>query len=326
MEGVGNPIQGNIQPIIPIANTAASELMTFYQDLLKSVTAIEKMTGYNAITSGNPNPKTLTSGYEVANESTDDALYPLAFAEEFLSLKLAENVLCRMKQGVRKGTVEGYAPYQGALNANTLRFMSLPASIADREHGIMLQQKSTAQDKMWIMQNVQQDIMNGYLDTSDAILIINTHNAKEAMQILAFRVKKAKEQMQQQKMAEIQATNNANLQSTQMAQQAQFQALQLELQTKVQMNKDTLMAEIEKEKMKIQADLQIRQFEMEVKYGMNERMASSKEIAAEITANAKVASAHIAGADSHIKSLIDGEASIEKQKISNEKKPVSSSK
>ncbi len=326
LDGAGNPIQGNVQPVIPIANTAASELMTFYQDLINTVTAIEKMTGYNAITSGNPNPKTLTSGYEVANESTDDALYPLAFAEEFLSLKLAEAVLCRMKQGVRKGTVEGYAPYQGALNANTLRFMSLPASIADREHGIMLQQKSTEQDKMWIMQNVQQDIMNGYLDTSDAILIINTHNAKEAMQILAFRVKKAKEQMQQQKMAEIQATNNANLQSTQMAQQAQFQALQMELQTKLQINKDTLFVELEKEKMKIQADLQIRQYEMQLKYGMNTDMATAKVAAAEITANAKVASAHIQGADGHIKSLIDGEASIEKQKLANEKKPVSSSK
>lgn len=53
----------NTQPVIPMANTAASELAMFYQDLLNTVMSIEKMTGYNDITSGNPNPKTLVPGY-----------------------------------------------------------------------------------------------------------------------------------------------------------------------------------------------------------------------------------------------------------------------
>lgn len=325
-DAADQPRSQNWKPIIPIENTAASELAMFYQDLLNTVMAIEKMTGYNMITSGNPNPKTLTSGYEVANQSTDDALYPISFAEEFLSLRLAEAVLCRMKQGLKKGTVEGYAPYQGALNANTLRFLTVSPDIAEREHGIMLQQKSTEQDKMWIMQQVQGDIMNGFLDTSDAILIINTHNAKEAMQILAYRVKKAKEAMNQQKLAELQSTNQANVQIAQMAQQEKFQLLQMELQAKMQMSRDALQVELQKEQMKIQADLQIRQYEMQLKYGMNTDMASAKVQAAEITANAKVASAHIQGTDAHVKAVIDGEAAITKQHIANQKKELSTSK
>jgi hypothetical protein len=319
LDGAGNPLPGNVQPIIAMDNTSASELQVFYQDLLNTIMAIEKMTGYNMITSGNPNPKTLTSGYEVANQSTDDALYPIAFAEEFLSLRLAEAVLCRMKQGLKKGTVEGYAPYQGALNANTLRFLTVSPDIAEREHGIMLQQKSSENDRIWLLNQINQDIANGFLDTSDAILIINTHNVKEAMQILAFRVKKAKQALQEQKMAELQSTNQANMQIAQMAQQEKFQFLQMELQAKMQINKDTLIAEIEKEKMKIQADLQIRKYEMDVKYGMNERMASSKEISAEITANAKVAASHVQGADSHVKSILDGQAAIKKQEVANMK-------
>lgn len=324
-DAADQPRSQNWKPIIPIENTAASELAMFYQDLLNTVMAIEKMTGYNMITSGNPNPKTLTSGYEVANESTDDALYPLAFAEEYLSTRLAENVLCRMKQGSKKGTIEGYAPYQGALNSNTLRFMSVSSDISEREHGIMLQEKSTEADRVWLLQQMQQDIVNGFLDTSDAILIINTHNIKEAMQILAFRVKKAKQAAQQDKMAQLQSTNDTNVRVAQMAQQAQFQALQMELNTKVQINRDTLSASLQQKQMEIQADVQIRQYEMNLKYAMNERMANSKEVAAEITGNSKVASAHIQGTDSHIKSMIDGEAAITKQKISNQK-PVSTSK
>lgn len=42
-----------------------------------------------------------------------------------------------------------------------------------------------------------------------------------------------------------------------MAQQEKFELLKMELQAKMQINKDTLIADIEKEKMKIQADLQI---------------------------------------------------------------------
>jgi len=190
----------------------------------------------------------------------------------------------------------------------------------------MLQQKSTEQDKMWIMQQVQGDIMNGFLDTSDAILIINTHNAKEAMQILAYRVKKAKEAMNQQKLAELQSTNQANMEIAQMAQQEKFQLLQMELQTKMQINRDTLQVELQKEQMKIQADLQIRQYEMQIKYGMNADMASAKVEAAEITARAKMATAAIAGEDSHIGETIKGMAMIEKQKIANEKKELSTSK
>ena len=94
----------------------------------------------------------------------------------------------------------------------------------------------------------------------------------------------------------------------------------------MQINKDTLQVELQKEQMKIQADLQIRQYEMQIKYGMNTDMASAKVQAAEITASAKVASAHIQGADSHIGKIIDGEASITKQKVANEKKETSTSK
>jgi len=319
-DAAGNPLTGNIQPVIPISNTAASELQMLYQDLLNTVMAIEKMTGYNMVTSGNPNPKMLTSGYEAAEQSTDDALYPLAFAEEYISLKLAESTLQRMQQGVKKGKIDGYAPYQGALNSNTLRYMAVNPDIAIREYGIMLQKRSSEQEKMWVMQQVQGDIANGFLDTSDAILIINTHNAKEAMQILAYRVKKAKQAMNDQKMAELQSTNNTNLQAAQMAQQTQMQTLQLQLQTNMQMERDKLTAELQREQMKIEADVAIRKYEIELKYAMNDRQVQGKENAAQITGNAKIASTHIQGADAHVKEVIAGQAQIVKQQIANDKK------
>lgn len=310
-DAANNPMGPNWKPVIPIENTAVSELAMFYQDLLNITDKMDKITGYNDITNGEGNPKTLVPGYEIAEMSTQHALAPMKFAERWLSEKLSEDVLCRMQQGIKKGGIDGYAR---ALNENILRFIKISPEIAIREYGIMLQERTTDQQKIWILNQVQQDIANGFLDTSDAILIINTHNAKQAMQILSYRVKKAKIAMNQQELAKIQTAAEGNNQIAQIAEQSKMQIKQMEL-----------MADIEKEKMRIMGELQKKQMEVE----SNERIAlqtnltkiqvshdtgDAKEAVGEVTAHAKVAS-----------TVIAGEQSKEKQEIAN-KKPVSKSK
>jgi hypothetical protein len=312
LDAAGNPVQGNVQPVIPMENTSMSELVGFYQDILNTVSSIEKMVGWNEITSGNPNPKTLVPGYEVANMSTNDALYPMAFAEKWLSERLAEDVLCRMQQGIKKGGISGYAP---ALNTNILRFIEISPAIALREYGIKLEERTTDDQKMWILQQVQQDIMNGFLDTSDAILIINTHNAKQAMSILSYRVKKAKQAMNQQKMAEIQATNQGNQQAAMIAEQGKAQALQMELSTKVKMNQDTIQGEILKKKMEVESNERIAMSKNLTAIQVAEDSGDAKENVATTTAIGKIHATHLAG-----------EKTKEKQEIANAKPVTKSSK
>jgi hypothetical protein len=278
----GEPMGPNWKPVIPISNTAMAELAGFYQDLVQTIAQMESMTGYNAITSGDPNPKTLTPGYETANISTDDALYPLAFAEQWLTEQLAQDVLIRMKQGIRKGPVDGVMPYKGALNSNALKFVSIDPAIADREHGIMLEEASTEQEKAWIMQQVQQDIDNGLLSTADAILVISTHNAKQSMAILSYRVKKAQEQAANQKQAEIQAQNQGAQQAAQIAQQGQMQTLQMELQSKERMKQMEIQGDLQKEQIKQQYTLQ----------GIREQNLAKQSVA-QTTGEAKVISSHV---------------------------------
>ena len=282
LDAAGNPLPGNVQPVIPISNTAASELAMFYQDLVQTITQIEATTGYNAITSGDPNPKTLTPGYEAANMATDNALYPLAFAENWLSDKLANDVLCRMAQGIKKGDIEGAIPYRGALSSNTLTFIKVSPVIALREYGIVLQEASTDAEKEWILQQVNQDIANGFLDTSDAIFIISTNNAKQAMQILAYRVRKAKDAMAQQKQAEIQAQGQQSQQAAQIAAQSQQQMLQMELQSKEKQKMMEVQGDIQKEQIKQQYTLQ----------GIREQNLA-KQAVADTTGTAKVISSHV---------------------------------
>jgi hypothetical protein len=322
LDAVGQPLFQNSQPVIPIENTAASELAMFYQDLLNIIMAIEKITGYNDVTMGNPNPKTLVPGYEIANMSTKDALYPLAFSEETLTLRLAEDVLCRTQQGIKKGGISGYAR---ALNENTLRFIEINPDIANRDYGIMIEAKTTDDQKMWLLQQMQADIQNGYLDSSDAVMLVNTHNAKQAQMIWAYRVKKAKELIQKNELQKIQLNNQGASEAAMLAAQEKEKQLQMELEASLREKEMTIIGELKKEEMRLRAQIQMKQLELGVKQQMNTETSESRRDAAEVTAEGKVITQQLANEAKVISDSIAADASIEKQRLAN-KKPSTSKK
>jgi hypothetical protein len=175
----------------------------------------------------------LTPGYESAEMSTEDTLYPIVFCREQLVEQLAKDVLARMQQGVRLGKIEGHMPYQGALNQNALTFVQVSPDIAYREYGIMIEARTSNEQKMWLLQQMQQDIANGFLDSSDAAILINTHNVKQAMMIWAYKVKKAKEAQAQQQMAQIQENNRGSAEAAQIAIQGDMAKMDKQTQNKI---------------------------------------------------------------------------------------------
>jgi hypothetical protein len=295
----------NWKPVIPIENTAASELAMFYQDLLVTINAIEKIVGTNDIVNGNPNPKTLVPGYELANQSTADALYPMAWAEEFISLQLAEAVLCRMQQGLKKGGISGYAP---ALNSNMLHFIQLNPDIAWRDYGIELEKKTSEEQRVLVLQQMQGDIANGFLSSSDAVMLIMTKNIKQIVGIWNYRVRKAKEQAHKQQMELVNAQTQGNSMIAQQAAQADQQKMMMELQGRLKEKEMTIQGELAKEELRINAEMQIKLKELEMKYQMNRENNLTDIQEAHITHDAKVVS-----------TVIAGEHSIEKQEIANKK-------
>jgi hypothetical protein len=321
LDAQGQQMFQNSPPIIPIENTAASELAMFYQDLLNTVMTIEKMTGYNDVTMGNPNPKTLVPGYEMAQQSTQDALYPMAFAEECLSTELAEDVLCRMQQGIKKGGISGYAP---ALNSNSLRFIQISPEISSREYGIVLEKRTSDDQKMWLLQQMQGDIANGFLDTSDAVMIINTHNAKQAQMIWAYRVKKAKERKHQESMQLVQQQTEGNMQVAMAGEQAKQQTLQMEGQLELQKIQIAGQVELQKKQMEIESNERIAMMKLQMEYGMNAEANAAKVKVADITGQAKIIAQQMDNDGDAVKTDLAGIHAKEKQEIAN-KKPQSKS-
>lgn len=301
----GNPMGPNWKPVIPIENTAASELAMFYQDLVTTIGEIERITGYNDITSGNPNPKTLTSGYEVANESTNDALYPLVNSVTYLTECLAKDVLKRVQQGLKKGELGGYST---SINMNSLQMLTLSKDICDREYGIMLQERTTEEQKAWLFQQMQADIMNGFLDSSDAVTLINTHNVKEAQVIWAYKVKKNKEQQQQNELQKIQLNNQGAQQAAQIGQQMKLQETVMQNDFTFKIEKMRIEAEIMKEQMRIESQERIAL--------MNNQ---AKITASSIDHDGKVTSAETQGQAKVTSTILQGQLNKEKQLIANQK-------
>lgn len=319
----GQPMFQNTAPIIPIQNSVMAELAGYYNDLLNTIQQIERITGYNDVTMGEAGQKTLVPGYETGNISTNHALYSMKFAEEYLTEHLAEDVLLRMQQGIKKGGIEGYAP---ALNTNVLRFLQISPAIAQREYGIMLQEKTTDEQKMWILQQMQQDIANGLLDTTDAVLILNTHNSKQAMQILAYKVGKNKQLAHQQQMQLVQEQGQQNMQNAQATQQAAQQQLMAQQQFDMAMKQMELQAQLKQKEMELASQERMKQYEMQVKYNIGAITAEAKIQSTHISAEGDIAKQHLAGVHNQVVEALAGENALEVQKEANKKPKASSSK
>lgn len=222
----------NYKPIIPIQNSIATEIMALYNDLQISMNQIQSMIGLNDVTDAStPNPKMLNGVASMMDQGTNNSLFPMMESKKWLKQKLANDVLLRIQQGLRKGGVQGYAP---ALNTNTLKFIQVSDALCLRDYGIVLEEKTTDEQKQLLMQQMQFDIQNGFLDTSDVIYIMNVYNIKQAQMILAYRAKRNKQAMDDQKMAINQQTIQGQQQSAQQTAMMAQQLAQMQHQFKME--------------------------------------------------------------------------------------------
>lgn len=231
----------NYKPVIPLQNSIAGELTALYQDLQISMNQIQSMIGLNDATDAStPSPKLLNGVASMMDQGTNNSLWPMIEAVKHLKTQLANDVMIRIQQGIKKGGVSGYAP---ALNTNTLKFIQVSDALALRDYGIMLEDKPTDDQKQMLMQQMQFDIQNGFLDTSDAIYIMNVYNIKQAQQMLAYRAKRNKMSIEQAKQAATAQTIQGQQQSAQQAQQMQQQLAQM--QGQIDMQKIQLQGQID---------------------------------------------------------------------------------
>jgi hypothetical protein len=227
--------QTNYKPIEELENGLGRDVMGYWQIIQNNIQLLRDITGINEMTDGSsPDPRTLTTVAKLAYEGTSNALSHIVGGEKKVLEKLANDIVLRIQDVASSGKISGYVR---TLGGNTMRFFKASQNLALYEFGIFLEDKPTDDQRAMLMQQVQAGQANGMLDIEDAIIIQNTDNLKVAQQLLAFKMKKRKEEMQQQAMQQQQMNAQVQMQSSQAAEQAKQQTLQLEMQMKAEMVK-----------------------------------------------------------------------------------------
>jgi hypothetical protein len=208
----------------------AAEFQVLANDLVRILQDMRDVTGLNEYTDGSTPPeRTLSGGIALANESTNNALFPFFNAEKSLIEKLSKALIIRLIQAVKKGKVEGVVD---ALGDGTIKFITVSPDISLYDWGMKIEDKPTDQDIQYIMEQLNIGETQGLLEPEDLFTIRNMSNLKQMEQMLAYRVKKRKKEKQQEAMQLQNANAQVQMQSAQAAEQSKQQTLAMEYKMK----------------------------------------------------------------------------------------------
>jgi hypothetical protein len=262
----------------PVSIEASGQLAVFgqlYQELQNTLDMMRQVSGLNELTDGStPNAKTLVPVANAAMESTNNALYLLSFADKQLIQDLADAIVSKVQIAVKLGKVEGYAR---ALGDETVKFFKINPDISIHEFGIFIQDVPSDFERQQLIQELNIRDSQGLIEPEDKILVMSTKNLKMASMILAYRIKKRREKLQEFELQKIQQASQGNAMATQVAEQEKRVTLQTQLEVDVarinaekqwdyiiqmgKKDKDIQEAEIQKEAkviaQRIQADARI---------------------------------------------------------------------
>ncbi len=262
----------------PVSIEASGQLAVFgqlYQELQNTLDMMRQVSGLNELTDGStPNAKTLVPVANAAMESTNNALYLLSFADKQLIQGLADAIVSKVQIAVKLGKVEGYAR---ALGEETVKFFKINPDISIHEFGIFIQDVPSDYERQQLIQELNIRDSQGLIEPEDKILVMSTKNLKMASMLLAYRIKKRREKLQEFELQKIQEASQGNAMAVQVAEQEKRTTLQTQLEVDIarinaekqwdyiiqmgKKDKDIQEAEIQKEAkviaQRIQADSRI---------------------------------------------------------------------
>lgn len=229
----------NYKPIEELENGLGRDVMNYWQIIQNNIQLIRDVTGMNEMTDGStPDPRTLTTVAKLAYEGTNNALTSIVHGEKQLLEALSNAIILRLQDVVDNGEVKGYIR---SLGSNTVKFFQASPNLALYEFGIFLEDKPTDEERAMLQQQVIAGQSTGMLDIEDAIIIQNTDNLKVAQQLLAYKIKKRKQEGEAKAMQMQQMNAQVQQQSAIVSEQAKQQTIQVEGQVKgqlIQMEKE----------------------------------------------------------------------------------------
>lgn len=223
---------GNQRPPMSIEVTNMGTQMIELRNEMQAIkNEMMEVSGYNAVTSGNPNPKTLNQGYDSANIATADSLWLISNVDRRLTMRLADLLIQKTQIAVKLGKIEGYSR---AIGASGVKMFRITPDISLHEFAIFLDEAPTAEERQDLFNQMVEYDQKGLLEPQDRIVIENCRNLKQAYMLLSYFVNKRKQEQQQNALQMQQANAQTQVQSAQAAEQAKQQTIQIQSQANLQ--------------------------------------------------------------------------------------------
>ena len=296
----------------PVSIEATGQLAAFgqlYDDLNNTIGMMQQISGLNEVTDGStPNSKNLNSTNAAAQQSTNNALYLIENSDRWLMKALSDSIISKVQIAVKLGKVEGY---RKALGSSTVSFLSINPDIQNYELGIFMEDAPTVAQREQFWMSLTQKEYAGIIEPSDKILIMSCRNLKQADIVLAYRIKKRKEEAQQQKMAEMQAMQQGQTEGAMQIEQMKVQSAAALHQMKMEEINATYEWQYNIEGMKKSADTNAAQIQAEAKVIANQIMGDAKIAASHIASNSAQSTKQLQSQTDLLATHMDNEAKKE---------------
>lgn len=297
--------QANYNPAAILPSGQLTAFTQLYEDLRFSIQQMRDISGLNEVTDGSsPNEKMLTTGLELANQGTNNAIYLLMSADRSLLTSLYDGIIQKVQIAVKLGKVQGYVK---ALGSGTVKFLQINPDVSLHEFGIFVNPVPTAQERQELLSELNLKDSQGLIDPSDKIIVMGCTNLKQAAKLLAYRVKKRQEQQQQFTLQQTQVKAQSDMQLAMQIEQMKQQTIQMQTQGTLQI--ENLKGEwmYKTEMMKKTSDQTEAQIQAEAKTIGNQIQAEAKKEAAHIAAGSHIAGTHLKGQADLLMTQMDNE-------------------
>jgi hypothetical protein len=261
-------IQGrptNYRPIEELQNGIGSDVSSYFSIIQQNIQMIRDITGLNEFTDGStPDARALTTTAKLAAESTNNSLNNIHDGERNLLEKLCRSIVLRIQDVIQKGgKIEGYLQ---ALGSGSMEFFSTSGDLSNYEFGMRLEDKPDDESRARLLAFMQANLQQGLIEMEDAILIESTDNLKVAQQILAYKIRRRKEEIESKAIRQQQMNAQVQQQSAMAAEQAKQKTIQLEVQSKAQLEQVKGEIDAKLAEQKFQYDMKLKEFELSAKY------------------------------------------------------------
>lgn len=250
----------NYRPIEELENGLGRDAVSYYTVIQNNIEMIRQITGLNEFTDGStPDARALTTTAKLAAQSTNNALAHIEQGERYLLEQLAAACIVRLQDSVKMKPIEGYVR---SLGNKSMKFFKMSPSVGKHEFGVKIEDRPTEEQKQRLMQILQASVAQGQVDFEDAVYIEQITNLKQAQQVLAYRIKKKREEAEQKAIRQQEMNGQIQQQSAQAAEQSKQQTLQMNAQLEMEMEKlkNQLASQLQKEKYKYELEIEeIRQ-------------------------------------------------------------------